>query len=302
MDTRLSSYNNVMIEGVTGCGQICALDGRCVAINYHPGTLTCEMVEAGAAVANDTLGWTHISNLAFVSHMIGSCSGESVSENFACVKLTSGSHTVVIKYCPPLPPIAYGTVPVEQREVGVTVMYSCDTGYVGFGEASRTCGADGQWKGSTFECRDCGAPPDVTSGVVLSGNNTVGSKRFYLCGTLTSPDVNAFVTCQTNGHWSTPGFVCVDDTNDVLPPSNNNEPPLTNLHVSDTAEGWPIASASGRLKRQQWVKENVIFTDECSYYSGIPLRNELRYHTEHIHELSLVKRLETGACSAVELD
>ncbi|XP_021365717.1 sushi, von Willebrand factor type A, EGF and pentraxin domain-containing protein 1-like [Mizuhopecten yessoensis] len=243
VDKRLMAYNMKTTEGVNKCGLMCALEGRCVAINYHSETLRCEMVEEGAGVKNDSAGWSYISDLSFVSPLIGSCSGETLSEYSACVKLTSGSHATVIKYCPRPSPIAHGTAPSNPRDVGASLTYTCETGYVEFGSGTRTCGTDGKWKGSAFECRDCGAPPDVTSGTVLEGNKTVGSTRFYLCGTLSSPDANASVTCQNNGLWTTPVFTCVCPT----PPS------VTNASTSST---------------QKTVGTVITFTCDTGYIAG----------------------------------
>ncbi|XP_069105190.1 protein lev-9-like [Argopecten irradians] len=132
--------------------------------------------------------------------------------------------------CPELPPIIHASLTSDSRKVGVTVTYTCDAGYAGIGDDQRKCVGNGQWKGSTFECRDCGPPPDIPFGTVQPGDNLVGTDRFYLCGVLSTPDANAFITCQTDGQWSTATFTCVCPD----PPSVPNASPSSSDKVVGT--------------------------------------------------------------------
>ena len=58
----------------------------------------------------------------------------------------------VVVTCPSLENPVNGTVDVSGNQTGDTAVYSCDFGFIPDGEATRTCGEDGQWSGSEPTC------------------------------------------------------------------------------------------------------------------------------------------------------
>ncbi|XP_069114802.1 macrophage scavenger receptor types I and II-like [Argopecten irradians] len=137
--------------GLTQCLKSCSLDGRCVSINYHPETYTCEMVETNANAAPDQTGWLFTSDLSLVAGTLGPCKDVTLQEYDVCVVLKSGSNSLVTKYCPEPPSVPNGYVTPGHRTVGDTATVTCGSCYNSSGQGS-TCLANGQWSTWNTQC------------------------------------------------------------------------------------------------------------------------------------------------------
>ena len=139
--------------------------------------------------------------------------------------------------------------------------YSCDTGYILYGDMNRTCQSNGTWSGSAPTCEgrfldimslysslseliavDCGDLTPPSNGSVAFTFTTFGNESIanYSCDTgyILYGDMNR--TCQSNGTWSGSAPICEGrfldimslysslseliavDCGDLTPPSNGS--------------------------------------------------------------------------------
>ncbi|XP_029668396.1 sushi, von Willebrand factor type A, EGF and pentraxin domain-containing protein 1 [Formica exsecta] len=88
-------------------------------------------------------------------------------------------------WCPEPPEVNGGIVTTTGRRVNSTATYSCQNGFILFGDNVLTCNIGGEWSGKTPQCRfvDCGAPAQIEFGTVVltNGTTTVSSLAVYTC-------------------------------------------------------------------------------------------------------------------------
>jgi len=105
-------------------------------------------------------------------------------------------------------------------QYGAVATYRCNPGHILWGNASRSCKADGTWEGSAPSCNpvSCGNPPAVVNGVVELVNGTTAWQSIakYTClpsfsnyGNENTTNVSS--TCLESGGWSPVSFTCMFD-------------------------------------------------------------------------------------------
>jgi hypothetical protein len=106
--------------------------------------------------------------------------------------------------CPTVSSPSNGFVGTTGTTFGATANYSCQTGYVLLGTATRTCQADGTWSGTTPTCTpiDCYQPAGILNGKVNATYTTWGSIASYTCNSGYSMTGASTRTCQSDGTWS----------------------------------------------------------------------------------------------------
>jgi hypothetical protein len=106
--------------------------------------------------------------------------------------------------CPTVTSPSNGFVGTTGTTFGATANYSCQTGYVLSGAASRTCQADGTWSGTTPACTqiDCYQPAGILNGRVNATYTIWGSIASYTCDSGYSMTGSFTRTCQSDGTWS----------------------------------------------------------------------------------------------------
>ncbi|XP_069114155.1 scavenger receptor cysteine-rich type 1 protein M130-like isoform X2 [Argopecten irradians] len=145
---RQVSYFSSSPYGLTQCLKLCSLDGRCVSINYRPGSYTCEMVETNVNAAPDQTGWLFTSDLSLVAGTLGSCKDVTLQEYDVCVLLKSGSNSLVTKYIR----LVGGS---SNKEGRVEILYNgnwgtiCDDGF-GTPDATVVCNQLGYSGGEAY--------------------------------------------------------------------------------------------------------------------------------------------------------
>ncbi|XP_057333972.1 sushi, von Willebrand factor type A, EGF and pentraxin domain-containing protein 1 isoform X2 [Microplitis mediator] len=88
-------------------------------------------------------------------------------------------------WCPEPPEINGGLVTKTGKRAGSTATYTCQNGFILFGDNVLTCNVGGGWSGKAPQCKfvDCGAPAQIEYGEVnlLNKTTTVGSIAMYTC-------------------------------------------------------------------------------------------------------------------------
>lgn len=111
-------------------------------------------------------------------------------------------------WCPEPPKGEGVTVTVSGKKAGSTATYSCEPGFILFGQQVLTCGLGGEWSGKAPTCKfvDCRAPPNIDNGnyVLLNGTTTHGSIAQYSCEEdhWLEPPAKNKITCMRDGKWS----------------------------------------------------------------------------------------------------
>ncbi|KAL1116999.1 hypothetical protein AAG570_004327, partial [Ranatra chinensis] len=110
-------------------------------------------------------------------------------------------------WCPDPPQGEGATVVVSGKRTGSTAIYTCQPGYILFGQEVLTCGLGGEWSGKAPTCKfvDCRDPPHIDNGVftLLNGTTTHGSMAEYTCHQdywPSSPQTT--IVCQKDATWS----------------------------------------------------------------------------------------------------
>ncbi|KAJ8897059.1 hypothetical protein PR048_002405 [Dryococelus australis] len=120
-------------------------------------------------------------------------------------------------WCPEPPTVHGGTVDVKGHRAGSTAFYTCQSGFILFGQPVLSCGLGGEWSGKAPTCKfvDCGAPPLTDNGhyTLLNGTTTYASLVEYSCDHDYWLDGTEVQTCTREGKWSadTPNCVCEYD-------------------------------------------------------------------------------------------
>ncbi|TSN12231.1 Sushi, von Willebrand factor type A, EGF and pentraxin domain-containing protein 1 [Bagarius yarrelli] len=92
-----------------------------------------------------------------------------------------------------------------------TVELTCEDGYVLHGAKVLRCTPSQQWNDSFPVCKQvsCGPPPEVSFGDPSTTSTYFASVVTYSCMAGFTLRKEAFVTCQADGHWSTPYPECI---------------------------------------------------------------------------------------------
>jgi len=105
-------------------------------------------------------------------------------------------------------------------QYGAVATYRCNPGHILWGNASRSCKADGTWEGEAPSCSpvSCGNPPAVVNGLVELVNGTTAwqSIAAYTCLPSFSNYGNEnttilLSTCLESGAWSPVSLTCMFD-------------------------------------------------------------------------------------------
>ncbi|XP_029047436.1 E-selectin isoform X3 [Osmia bicornis bicornis] len=109
-------------------------------------------------------------------------------------------------WCPEPPQVNGGVVTITGRRAGSTATYSCQNGFILFGDNVLTCDIGGEWSGKAPQCRfvDCGAPAQIEFGSVtlINGTTTVKSLAVYTCLEDYWLVGTAKQECTKEGKWS----------------------------------------------------------------------------------------------------
>ncbi|XP_032826473.2 sushi, von Willebrand factor type A, EGF and pentraxin domain-containing protein 1-like [Petromyzon marinus] len=106
--------------------------------------------------------------------------------------------------CPLPGPISNGAVEATDFRNGSSISFRCHEGYTLIGGPTVTCLSHGEWSQKLPSCEpiSCGAPDEITNGVITENGITYLSTATYVCTTgyrLRGPHVR---TCQASGQWS----------------------------------------------------------------------------------------------------
>lgn len=111
-------------------------------------------------------------------------------------------------WCPDPPNISGGVVSVSGKRTGSKATYTCQAGYIIFGQQELTCSIGGEWSGKPPVCKyiDCGAPPNIDNGqyVLINDTTIYGSIVEYKCNEDYWMDQSSRrrQTCTREGKWS----------------------------------------------------------------------------------------------------
>jgi Notch-like protein len=110
-------------------------------------------------------------------HNAGTCAPLSADTfECSCPAGYSGPTCDTVTMCPNLSAPANGNLSVSTYLPGGSAQYECDTGFVLNGNATRTCGGNGQWSGSTPTCvavtNPCSSAPCQHGGVCTPGSGS----------------------------------------------------------------------------------------------------------------------------------
>lgn len=111
-------------------------------------------------------------------------------------------------WCPDPPSGEGATVVVTGKRTGSTATYTCNPGFILFGQQVLTCGLGGEWSGKAPTCKyvDCREPLDIENGRynLLNGTTTHGSVVEYTCQAdhWLDPPTRNYLTCLRDGKWS----------------------------------------------------------------------------------------------------
>uniref|UniRef100_A0A671XBC1 CUB and Sushi multiple domains 3 n=1 Tax=Sparus aurata TaxID=8175 RepID=A0A671XBC1_SPAAU len=121
---------------------------------------------------------------------------------------------------------------------GSVVFYDCNPGYYLFGSSVLTCQPVGHWDRPLPECIevDCGHPGTPPHGVMSGEKFTFGSTVRYSCSGDHQLIGDSSLTCQLNGHWSSPLPHCSGDSADTC------GDPGTPAHASREAGNFKVRS------------------------------------------------------------
>ncbi|XP_054274093.1 sushi, von Willebrand factor type A, EGF and pentraxin domain-containing protein 1-like [Macrosteles quadrilineatus] len=121
---------------------------------------------------------------------------------------TGATPQCLFDWCPE-PPRGEGVmVSVSGKRVGSVATYTCQPGFILFGQRELTCGPGGEWSGKAPSCKfvDCREPPNVDNGQyrLLNGTTTHGSVVEYSCDAdhWLEPPERARLTCMRDAKWS----------------------------------------------------------------------------------------------------
>ncbi|XP_064386386.1 CUB and sushi domain-containing protein 3-like isoform X2 [Halichondria panicea] len=156
--------------------------------------------------------------LLFLLCAVSTCWGQQVTCSDILLTISNGA-------------ITYAGGSTNNRPVGATGTYTCNTGYtLNGGTTNRTCGSDGMWSGSAPTCqRNCPELPSLANGMIMysagsTNNIPFLSNAVYSCNTgytLTGGTLNGGTTrvCVGGGSWNGSPPTCQVDTGPTEPPT-----------------------------------------------------------------------------------
>ncbi|XP_025834968.1 sushi, von Willebrand factor type A, EGF and pentraxin domain-containing protein 1 [Agrilus planipennis] len=116
-------------------------------------------------------------------------------------------------WCPDPPETNGGVVVTSGKRTGDTATYSCQSGYILFGQSVLSCGLGGQWSGKAPTCKyvDCGAPPNIDNGryELINGTTSVESIIRYTCDNDYWLEGEKTQKCTREGKWSADAPSCL---------------------------------------------------------------------------------------------
>ncbi|XP_052242137.1 sushi, von Willebrand factor type A, EGF and pentraxin domain-containing protein 1-like isoform X2 [Dreissena polymorpha] len=155
-------------------------------------------------------GFHNATSTKYNSTVIYSCNPGYImfgENSITCLDTGNWSELLVnctIKDCQNPPLLQDGFHAATTTTYNSTVIYSCNPGYIMFGESSITCLDTGNWSKLLVNCtiKDCGTPPMLTNGDRTFLNTTVNSTIEYTC----NPGYDLIgignIHCIETGTWS----------------------------------------------------------------------------------------------------
>ncbi|KAJ8968851.1 hypothetical protein NQ317_005360, partial [Molorchus minor] len=180
---------------------------------------TCKYVDCGSlpglehgTVSMENNRTTHGAKAVYTCHENYTLIGHEVRSCGDDAKWTNTTPTCLFDWCPDPPTINGGIVTTSGHRAGDTATYSCQNGYIIFGQEVLSCGLGGEWSGKSPSCKyvDCGAPPNIDNGKydLRNGTTSVESIVEYSCG----DDYWLYGTkvqkCTKEGKWSADAPSC----------------------------------------------------------------------------------------------
>ena len=237
-----------------GCNSGYALTGSatqtCQANGSFGGSApTCTAVTCSGATApaNGTVSAASVSFPASITYGCNSGytlagNGGSATRNCQADTTFSGSApTCAPVSCPASAP-TNGTVSAPSTTFGLSVTWSCNSGYTLTGSASGMCTAAGTLNAATPTCTpvNCSALTSPTNGSVSAPSTTYGSVATYSCNGGYALTGASSTTCSAAGTWSNPAPVCTP----LVTPCTPN--PCLNAGVCTVVgAGYTCACAAG---------------------------------------------------------
>ncbi|KAK5642830.1 hypothetical protein RI129_008997 [Pyrocoelia pectoralis] len=115
-------------------------------------------------------------------------------------------------YCPNPPNISGGTVKISGHRAGDTAIYTCEPGFIIYGQSVLSCALGGEWMGKAPTCKyvDCGTPPAIDNGKydLVNGTTSVDSLIEYFCNQDYWLDGQKKQICTRDGKWSADAPSC----------------------------------------------------------------------------------------------
>ncbi|KAF7988440.1 hypothetical protein HCN44_001013 [Aphidius gifuensis] len=115
-------------------------------------------------------------------------------------------------WCPDPPEIIGGVISIDGKRAGSTATYTCQSGFILFGDNILTCEIGGDWSGKAPQCKfiDCGSPAQIENGNVelINGSTTIGSIIKYTCRDDYWLVGESKHECTREGKWSSPTPSC----------------------------------------------------------------------------------------------
>jgi CUB/sushi domain-containing protein len=197
---------------------------------------TCAPIDCGAPTSptNGTVSapaTTYGSNATYVCNAGFQLSGSATRTCQSNGTWSGSMPTCSAGSCGALAAPTNGTVSAPTTTVGATATYSCNSGFVLSGAATRTCRSDDTWSGSAPTCvaGTCAVPTAPANGSVSAPTLTVGSTATFSCNAGFNLTGSSSETCQSNGTWSgsTPTCVPRDCGAPSSPPNGSVAAPTT---------------------------------------------------------------------------
>ncbi|XP_049819209.1 sushi, von Willebrand factor type A, EGF and pentraxin domain-containing protein 1 [Aethina tumida] len=143
-------------------------------------------------------------NYTLIGHEVRTCGDDG--------KWTNSTPQCLFDWCPDPPEIHGGIVTTTGHRAGDTATYTCQAGYIIFGQGVLSCGLGGEWSGKAPSCKyvDCGAPPNIDNGRydLINGSTTVDSIVQYTCSEDYWLEGDKVQKCTREGKWSSDAPSC----------------------------------------------------------------------------------------------
>lgn len=227
---------------------------------------TCSPVSCGALATptgqtliggpyNDTFSETRTYTCAPGYELVGGATAADLSRTCQADRTWSAAATTCQPVdCGSLAAPVNGSRSAGASTFGSTISFSCDSGYVRSGSASRTCQSDGTWSGTQPTCPpvDCGALSNPTNGAVSTASGTTYTNvASYTCNAGYVRSGSASRTCQADGTWSSTAPTCQPVSCGALANPTNGAVSTTGITYQNTATyscntGYNLVGGAGR--------------------------------------------------------